>query len=397
MKYYVIQDHKCSQTWENKKIALVAHVNYTDLIDICFSYIERVPDYIDIYITTKGETNINRIGLKLRQLNRKNVEIIVPRDRGREISGLLVACREKLEQYEYIGFVHDKKKNKGEPYQTVGQSFFELLWENTLKSRRYIENIISLLESEPFLGLLSPPIPYTSYFFMVGFMGWTGCFDKTKELSQRLGLKCSMDERESPEILGMTFWCKAQALRPLFMNEWKYTDFEPEPMPTDNTISHAVERLLPYVAESQGYYSGIMLTQEQASLYECNYRYMFWETIDALKNENRCNDKFSGDTYDPVERLSHFCRRFSEVYIYGVGKKGKECYRLIDDKSNLKGFIVSENLKVDEECESYPVYEINEIKNEDDIGIILAMRQEYLTEVYPYLLSLGFRNIERYL
>lgn len=102
-------------------------------------------------------------------------------------------------------------------------------------------------------------------------------------------------------------------------------------------------------------------------------------------------------SYDPVERLSHFCRRFSEVYIYGVGKKGKECYRLIDDKSNLKGFIVSENLKVDEECESYPVYEINEIKNEDDIGIILAMRQEYLTEVYPYLLSLGFRNIERYL
>ena len=134
MKYYVIQDHKCSQTWENKKIALVAHVNYTDLIDICFSYIERVPDYIDIYITTKGETNINRIGLKLRQLNRKNVEIIVPRDRGREISGLLVACREKLEQYEYIGFVHDKKKNKGEPYQTVGQSFFELLWENTLRT-----------------------------------------------------------------------------------------------------------------------------------------------------------------------------------------------------------------------------------------------------------------------
>ncbi len=171
MKYYTIHEHRCEKKWKNKKIALVAHVNYTDLIDVCFSYIERVPDYIDIYITTKGETNIKLIGLKRRELNRRNVKIVVPEDRGREISGLLVACRKILEQYEYIGFVHDKRKNKGEPYQTVGQSFCDLLWENTLKSTNYIENVIELLESESSLGLLAPPIPYTSYFFMVGFMG----------------------------------------------------------------------------------------------------------------------------------------------------------------------------------------------------------------------------------
>ncbi len=397
MKYYTIHEHRCEKKWKNKKIALVAHVNYTDLIDVCFSYIERVPDYIDIYITTKGETNIKLIGLKRRELNRRNVKIVVPEDRGREISGLLVACRKILEQYEYIGFVHDKRKNKGEPYQTVGQSFCDLLWENTLKSTNYIENVIELLESESSLGLLAPPIPYTSYFFMVGFMGWTGCFDITKELSRELGLRCEMDETVHPSILGMTFWSKAEALKPLFMKEWKYTDFEPEPMPTDHTISHAIERILPYVAKSQGYDSGIMMNQEYASLYECNYRYMCWEIIDALKYKSDSYEELFHGKYDTPKRINYFCGQFSKIFIYGAGKKGRECFRLIEDKSNLKGFIVSKEHKVEEEYESYPVYEIEEIEKSDDTGIILAMRQEYLSEVYSHLELSGYHNIERYI
>lgn len=62
-------------------------------------------------------------------------------------------------------------------------------------------------------------------------------------------------------------------------------------MPLDNTINHAIERILPYVAQSQGFYSGLMMTEEYASLYTCNYQYM----LDAIVNKIIYNDIFHGE------------------------------------------------------------------------------------------------------
>lgn len=395
---YTISDTDSGKKWNEKRIAVVAHVNYTDMIDKCFFYIERIPRYIDIYITTKGSQNIGLIGSKIESMNRENIRIVVPEDRGREISGLLVACREFIMEYEYLCFVHDKKKNKGEPYQTVGQSFCDLLWENTLKSSVYIENIIDTFEKDPCLGLLAPPPPFTSHFFMVGFMGWTGCFDKTKQLAKDLNLKCKMDEQESPFILGTTFWCRKSALLPLLMRKWSYSDFEPEPMPLDNTISHAIERILPFVVQSQGYNSGLMMTQEYASLYEVNYQYMYDEILNKLNDVTvGISEKDNMDNLSATNRLARFLDKTSYFYIYGAGKKGTECLAILGDLSKFKGFIVSNGHKTTSSFEGYPVFEIDEIRIDNNLGIIIAMRSNFMIEVYSVLVEMGVKNIERYI
>ena len=142
MKHYIIK-HDKNNLKVKKKVALIAHINYPDLIELCFNYIELVPNYIDIYITTKGCDNINAIQKVIKRIDTPNIKIVVPEDRGREISGLLIACKRYLSQYEYIGFVHDKKKNKGEPFQSVGRAFFDLLWENSVKNGLYINNVLN--------------------------------------------------------------------------------------------------------------------------------------------------------------------------------------------------------------------------------------------------------------
>ncbi|MBR3622314.1 MAG: hypothetical protein IKN43_03070, partial [Selenomonadaceae bacterium] len=49
----------------DKKIAIIAHINYPDLIDKCLSeYIFKIPSGIDVFITTKGESNIKEISEK---------------------------------------------------------------------------------------------------------------------------------------------------------------------------------------------------------------------------------------------------------------------------------------------------------------------------------------------
>lgn len=381
---------------QNKKICLIAHVNYTDLICHCFEYLKRVPDYIDIFITTKGDTNINLIEKQIKKTGRKNIRIIVPRDRGREISALLVACKEFLMEYEYLCFVHDKKKNKGEPYQTVGQSFMDILWENSIKNEIYIENIISQFEKEPRLGLLSPPAPYMSNFFTVGAVSWTGCYKKTAELAKRLNLNCIMEENKHPFILGTTFWCRTAAMRPLFEGGVEYEDFDPEPMALDDTISHAIERILPFVAQSEGYYSGIMMNHEYASLYVSNYCHMLSKVVDKyIKDENW--NKYA-DIPKKDERLKLTCRLYKAVWIYGAGKVGENCYNLLKEEGidKVKGFIVSAGHKKEEFFLNKKIYEIDEIETKDDELIILALNRANRQEVMPMLLKHGFKNIERF-
>lgn len=398
---YVFQTDGKACIWENRKIAVIAHMNYTDLIPRYFRYIEKIPAYIDVYITTKGSKNIDLIQEKIKKLPGNHIKIVVPRDRGREISGLLVACKDILMKYDYLCFVHDKKSNKGEGYQTVGQSFCDLLWENSIKNHIYIGNVIEALEHEPRLGLLAPPVPYISRLFIVGFFGWCDSYMKTVELAKRLNLNCCLSINTSPFILGTTFWCKTKALRPLFESGLTYDDFEPEPMPLDHTISHAIERILPFVAQSEGYYSGIMMTTEYASLYACNYEYM----LDTIVNKKILDDIFMGkhlkysNIPDRAYRIRQFIKKFSKVYIYGAGRYGMECLHTLehDDVQKVCAFLVSDGRKKDEWIEGICVKELSQTGPDENEGIIVAINQPDMLKVLKELRKRNFQNIERFL
>lgn len=359
----------------NKKIAVIAHVSYSDLINQCWEYIDQIDDAIDIFITTKGKENIDRIDALIKEKDKTNIRLIVPEDRGREISALLVACKNYLMEYDYLCFVHDKKKNAGIPYATVGQSFMDILWENSIKNDMYISNVIDTFEKEPKLGLLSPPCPYMSYFFMMSGLSWTSCYDKTVELSKKLELTCKMSEDKPPFALGTTFWCRPKALKSLFEANWEYSDFEPEPMPADNTISHAIERIFAYVAQSEGYYSGIMMNQTYASLYVNNYTYMMNGIIKKVLQD------YGIHQYSDIKRINpdifDFCTRKGNVYIYGAGAYGRNCFRYMREHNiDISGFVVSDGHKKENTLASKEIYEISEVENEDNIGFIIALSRD---------------------
>jgi lipopolysaccharide biosynthesis protein len=53
--------------------------------------------------------------------------------------------------------------------------------------------------------------------------------------------------------VGTMFWARPRALKPMFELGLDWTDFPEEPLPYDGSILHAIERLLPLVAEAQGF------------------------------------------------------------------------------------------------------------------------------------------------
>ena len=378
-----------------KKICVIAHMTYFQLMESCFEYLEKVPDEIDIYVTTNEMKRAERIEELIAGMNRKNVKLVVAECRGRELAALLVACKDIILSYDYIGFVHDKRKNKGMSFQTVGQSFMDILWENSIKNDVYIKNVITEFEEESRLGLLAPPAPYASIFFAGCAKSWTSNFDIANELAERLGIDCVMDVLKHPFVLGSTFWCRREALMPLFAADFKYTDFQPEPMDVDNTISHAIERILPYVAQSQGYYSGIMMTEEYGSLYLTNYQYMIREIIDKYVRTTGITrfDHISAKE----DYLAEMCNSYKNIYVYGTGIQAKCCADYMYAKDiRIEGFLVSNGHKKQKEFRGTAVYEIDDVEIAEDDLVLLALNEKNRKEVIPELIKRGIKNIERY-
>ena len=264
-----------------QKVAVIAHLYYSDLIGECLDYLARIPDFIDIYITvgldeTKAlieeETKKRNIAVTIRQAPK----------RGRDLGALCIACGDIFDKYEYVCFIHDKKSLRKGQSIVIGEAFYYLLWENTLKSRQFILNVLAAFQKEPDLGLLVPPPPYHGAYCPMKFYYWTStCYDETVRLAERLGIPTdNIKIASTPLALGSVFWCRSAALKKIFAKKWQEDDFPEEPMPDDGTVSHALERIFPFAAQCEGYYTGWLMNPEFAANHMENLKYVIADVYD---------------------------------------------------------------------------------------------------------------------
>lgn len=267
--------------YQGKKIALFLHTGYPDLFDYDLRFLKNLPPEIDVIVTNRDEKQIAILREKFGGGLQNHLTFIKVEQRGRDMSALLVGCHDYLMQYEYICFIHDKKSSQKEN-TVVGASFRDLLWENTLFSTEYVSNILNRFEENPCLGLQVPPNVYHGTYFNGSLTPWTICYDRTVELAYSLGMKAPFDRNKDAFSVGSVFWARTDALKTLFMHEWTYHDFPGEPVPADGTIGHAIERIFPYVAQHNGYYTEYVLNSQYAASELVNYRTMHVETVKAL-------------------------------------------------------------------------------------------------------------------
>ena len=250
-----------------QETAIVAHLYYEDLMNECAEYLCNAPPEISIIVTVGNKEKKLKVQ-KIFQAAGRNVEVRLVENRGRDLSALLVGCADVFSKYKYLCFIHDKKSVRPNESIAVGRAFFKLLWDNALGSKNFIRNILATFESEPNLGLLAPPPPYNGDYKYLFFVAkyWSGaCFEKTVELAKTLDIPADfINLNHSPVALGSVFWCRTTAIKKVTAKNWQIEDFPAEPMPTDGTISHALERIFPFAAQADGFYSGWLMTEEFA-------------------------------------------------------------------------------------------------------------------------------------
>lgn len=262
---------------KDKKIALVMHIHFIDLVEECAMYAASMPEHADIYVTTNTEEKKEEIIKHFSKLTCGKLDVRVVGNKGRDVGPFLVEFREFLDDYDYICHAHDKKAGQTKP-GTIGTSFAYKCFENVLKSKEYVENILNVFETHERAGILSPPPPNHGDYFITLGLEWGLNYENTVELAKKLGINVSIKQDMEPIApLGSFFWARAKALKPIFDYNWNYDEFPEEPIPDDGTILHAVERIYSYSAQSQGFYPGWIMTEEGAAMEITNLHHMVKE------------------------------------------------------------------------------------------------------------------------
>ena len=159
LDFILPKEGKLCEKFEEKSfenVVIVVHLYYLEKISAYLSYISNIPDKVQIIFTVSSIEAQRHLNSYLKGTSKK-YKIIVKRNRGRDISALLVAAREEILKYEYVCFLHDKKEKNHLTKDDVEQWEYSL-WENTIGSRDYIFNILHLFKKNERVGLLVPPI-----------------------------------------------------------------------------------------------------------------------------------------------------------------------------------------------------------------------------------------------
>ena len=268
------------------KIALIMHLYFEDMVDDFLSYASYFPKTVDIFITT-SQANVKAKVTARKQDIQQNITVVDVDNRGRDVSALLVGAKPIITSgdYDLVCFTHDKKTLQLGS-ETSGYSFAHKCYENIHGSAQYVSNVISLFDDNKQLGLAVAPAPNHGDYFWTVEKNWTPDpknLSNTKSLLERLAVHVPIALDHQPIApIGSVFWFRPQAMSKLFDHDWQIEDFPGEPLPVDGTISHAIERSYPFIAQDAGYYTHTIMNDQYAAIEYLNLSYYLKRVLQEM-------------------------------------------------------------------------------------------------------------------
>lgn len=229
-------------------VAIHLHVFYTDLLPEFLTVFEQFPFAFDLFLTTDTEAKKAQILEMIGQQDRQ--EVLVTGNRGRDLFPMLL-LKERLAGYDYVGHFHTKKSKEADFW--AGESWRRELIQMLVEPSAAI---LTQFEEQPNLGLVIADIPsFFRYNRIVTAWNEHQMAAAMNQLWEDMGLSKTIDFASMDTFVmsyGSFAWFRYEALKPLFELDLQAEAIPEEPLP-QNSILHALERLLVYIAWNQGY------------------------------------------------------------------------------------------------------------------------------------------------
>ena len=228
------------------RVALHGHFHYTDNFgDLLQALAVNFAD-VDLYLTTTSQDAAYHLEDATRTYEKGVVLIEVGPNHGRDIGPFIRVLKDHmLGRYEVVGHLHGKRSAFTHHFDSnLGDRWRSFLWEHLVGPHKPVLDIVlDRLEAAPDIGLVFPENGH--------LIGWELNRSLAEQLARRMGVDQLPDDIDFP--VGTMFWARTQALTPLIDLGLTEADYPNEPAPVDGTILHALERLLPAVAERKGF------------------------------------------------------------------------------------------------------------------------------------------------
>ncbi|WP_204352591.1 rhamnan synthesis F family protein [Salinicola halophilus] len=235
-----------SEAASELKVALCLHVFYDDFIDRFANAIAAFPVTVDVFLTladAKFETRAREVFEQHARVGR--VETRVVPNRGRNFGPMLVEYGPALDEYDLLCHLHSKKSLYSGKEQT---QWAEYLIEYLLRDVSVMTRLLNAFAGDDTLGMYYP----TTFWMMPGWVNHlTMNKGAVRDWQNRLGLGRIPDFLSYPA--GGMFWARPKALEGIFDQTWAYDDFPSEPLPNDDSMLHALERVIGPLVEHLGY------------------------------------------------------------------------------------------------------------------------------------------------
>jgi FMN phosphatase YigB (HAD superfamily) len=238
----------CGSFSRKGRYAIVLHIFYVDFVQRFNDAISGVDFVFDLFITTTNQdvmdiapqifTSNDRIG----EINIKKVP-----NHGRNFGPFLVEFGAQLLDYDFFCHLHSKKSLYSGKEQVQWANY---LIEYLIKDKQVLSRALNILESNLKYGLYYP----TSFW---NLPTWVNHWLKNKHLAKdclknQYGIEKEENDFFAYPVGGM-FWARTDALKPILERTWSYDDFPQEPLPADGSFLHVLERIIPKIANKQGY------------------------------------------------------------------------------------------------------------------------------------------------
>lgn len=231
-------------------IAVHLHLYYSEMLEEFVSYLNNIPAPYDLYVSVPESCDSKTIQAELNVLlsSVKSVIVECVPNRGRDIAPLVIQFGERLAQYEIIAHIHTKKSPHNYQLKDWCKDILDLLMGSPDNSGGRVAHLIGLLQTtakiifpEGRTDIIKDP------------SGWADNYDLAKKFLEKYSQLSINDFPVTEFSEGSMFWARTECLRDFLKLPLNYSDFPSEPIGTDNTLAHALERLiLIFASKHQG-------------------------------------------------------------------------------------------------------------------------------------------------
>ena len=113
LNYTLSEKNDCSvnvkELKSKVKVALIFHAYFPELADDTYHYVNSMPEWADVYVTTDTQEKKELFEKKFANHKFNALEVLLIENRGRDVSALLVGSKKFVMDYDLVCFAHDKK------------------------------------------------------------------------------------------------------------------------------------------------------------------------------------------------------------------------------------------------------------------------------------------------